>query len=122
MHGYGVDVSPAVNPFAASPVLALPPEGSPAAIRDSLIDTERDEFERAYHQAMVEAAETLDLTRVLDVVRNYHRIAWLTQRQGAQAHRQMLQQVERTVRTGEAPPGSVSAQHMKALLRKRLGQ
>jgi hypothetical protein len=112
----------AVNPFAVSPVPALPPDTTPTAIRDALIDEERAEFERAYQEAIAEAAQTLDLTRVLDVLRNYHRIAWLTQRQGPEAHRRMLDQVEHALRTGEAPPGSVSAQEVRALLQERLGQ
>jgi hypothetical protein len=62
----------AANPFDASPVLTLQPDTSPTAIRDALIDEELAEFERAYHQALAEAATTLDLTRVLDVLRHYH--------------------------------------------------
>jgi RNA polymerase-interacting CarD/CdnL/TRCF family regulator len=112
----------AVNPFAASPVPALPPETTPAAIRDALIDEERAEFEQAYQASMAEAAETMDLTRVLDVLRNYHRIAWLTQRQGRDAHRRMLDRAQHTLATGEAPADAVSAEEIKALLRNRLGQ
>jgi hypothetical protein len=112
----------AVNPFAVSPVPVLPTETTPTAIRDALIDEERDEFERAYQEASAEAAQTLDLTRVFDVLRNYHRIAWLTQRQGPEAHRRMLDHVEHALRTGEAPPGSVSAERVKALLQERLGR
>lgn len=59
----------AVNPFDASPVSALPPETTPAAIRDALVDEERAEFERAYRQALAEGAETLDLTTVLGLRR-----------------------------------------------------
>lgn len=58
----------AVNPFDASPVPVLPPDTAPAAIRDALIGEERDELERAYREALAEAAETLDLTRVLDML------------------------------------------------------
>jgi uncharacterized protein DUF6247 len=112
----------AVNPFAASPVPVLPPDTTPTAIRDALIDEERAEFERAYQAAMTEATRTLDLTRVLEVLRNYHRIAWLTQRQGPEAHRRMLDRVAHALRTGESPPGSVSAEDMKALIEKRLSK
>jgi hypothetical protein len=112
----------ATNPFAASPVPVLPPDTTPTAIRDALIDEERVAFERAYQEAMAEATHTLDLTKVLDVLRNYHRIAWLTQRQGPEAHRRMLAQVAHTLQTGEAPPGGVSAEEVKALIQKRLGQ
>lgn len=115
-------VSAAVSPFAVSPVPVLPPETTPTAIRDALIDEERAGFESAYQEAIAEAARTLDLTRVLDVLRNYHRIAWLTQQHGPEAHRRMLDHVEHALRTGEAPPGSVSAEEVKALLQERLGQ
>ncbi len=101
---------------------ALPPDTTPTAIRDALIDEERAEFECAYQKAITEAAQTLDLTRVLDVLRNYYRIAWLTQRHGPEAHRRMLDHVEHALRTGEAAAGSVSAEEVKALLLERLGQ
>lgn len=117
-----VGMTATANPFFESPVPALPPDTSPAAIRDALIDEERAEFERAYQDALAEAAETLDLSRVLDVLRDFHRIAWLTRQQGAEAHRRMLNNVAHAVRTGEAPPGSASAEDVKALIRKRLGR
>lgn len=110
----------ASNPFDASPVPVLPSDTTPAAIRDALIDEERDQFERAYQEAMAEATRTLDLTRVLDVLRNYHRIAWLTQQQGVAAHRQLLDQVEHTLNTGDVPAGSLSAAEVKDLIQQRL--
>lgn len=45
----------AASPYPESPVPALPPEVTPAAIRDALIDEERDEFEQAYRKAITEA-------------------------------------------------------------------
>jgi|SRR5215470_12401085 len=120
--GYDVAVSAvADNPFYASPVPALPPDTTPAAIRDALIDEERAEFERVYRDAMIEAARTLDLTRVLNVLRNYHRIAWLTQRQGRQAHRRMLDKAAEIMRTG-TNPDAVSVHEVMALIAKRRGQ
>lgn len=109
------------NPFDASPVPVLPPDTAPAAIRAALIDEERDEFERAYREAMTEAAETLDLNRVLDVLRNYHRIAWLTQQQGHAAHRRMLDKAAEIERTGNNPD-AVSIEDVKALITRRLGE
>lgn len=111
-----------VNPYAESPVPALPPETTPAAIRDALIDDERAEFESAYQDAVAQAGRTLDLSRVLDVLRTYHRIAWLTQRQGVEAHRRMLRDADRALRTGDAPAGSMSAEDVRALIRARLGE
>lgn len=104
-----------------SPVPSLPPDTTPAAIRDALIDEERAEFERAYQAAMADAAETLDLSRVLEVLRNYHRIARLTQRQGAEAHRRMLDKAAAILRTGENPD-AVPIEDVEALVRERLGQ
>ncbi|MHA6617940.1 DUF6247 family protein [Pseudonocardia sp. DLS-67] len=111
----------AVNPFDASPVPDLPPETTPAAIRDALIDEERAEFERAYREAIDEAAQTMDLTRVLDVLRNYHRIAWLTQRQGVAAHRRMLDRAAAILQAGSNPDG-IPAEDVRARGRKRLGE
>jgi Family of unknown function (DUF6247) len=111
----------AVNPFDASPVPVLPQETTPAAIRDALIDEERAEFERAYRQALAEAAETLDLTRVMDVLRNYHRIAWLTQRQGREAHRRMLDKAAEILRTGQNSE-AVPIEDVKTLINQRLGR
>ena len=96
----------AVNPFAESPVPVLPPETTPAAIRDALIDGERAAFEIAYREALEEAKRTMDLSRVLDVLRNYHRIAWMTRRQGPEAHRRMLDKAAEIMRTRwKTPPG-----------------
>ena len=111
----------AANPFVVSPVPVLPPDTTPTAIRDALIDEERAEFERAYQDAVAEAGQTLDLSRVLDVLRNYHRIALLTQRQGPEAHRRMLDKAAEIMRTG-ASPDAVPLEDVKALIRKRLGQ
>lgn len=109
------------NPFTDSPVPALPPETTPAAIRDALVEQERAEFEQDYRQAMAEASQSLDLTRVLDVLRAYHRIAWLTHHQGREAHQRMLDHVAHAQRTGEAPAGSASADEIRALIERRLG-
>lgn len=112
--GYRVGVT-ASSPFDESPVPTLPPGTSPASIRDALIDEERAEFEQAYQAAMAEAADTLDLTRVLDVLRAYHRIATLTQRHGPQAHRRMLDKVAEIQRTGRNPDG-VPIEEVRALI------
>jgi hypothetical protein len=111
----------AVNPFAESPVPVLPPETTPAAIRDALIDEERTAFEIAYRDALDEAKRTMDLSRVLDVLRNYHRIAWMTHRQGMQAHRRMLDKAAEITRTGGNPTG-VPIEDVRALIDERLGQ
>jgi hypothetical protein len=112
----------AVSYWDIPSVPVFPPETTPAGIRDALIDEERAEFEQAYRKAMTEATRTLDLAPVLEVLRNYHRIAVMTQHQGPEAHRRRLDQVAHALRTGEAPEGSVSEEVMMARLNERLGQ
>ena len=68
---------------------------------------------------MAEAARTLDLTRVLDVLRIHHRIAWLTRQQGPLAHRRTLDKAEEMVRTGRNPD-AVPVEDVRALIRERL--
>lgn len=121
MGRYRGDMTAAANPFDSSPVPALPPDTSPAAIRDALIDEERAEFELAYQEALAEASSTLDLTRVLDVLRAYHRIAWLTRQQGHEAHRRMLDKAVEITRTG-VNPTAVPDEAVTALISSRLGR
>jgi hypothetical protein len=82
---------------------------TPRAIRDALIDAERTEFEQSYAEEMATAARTLDLTGVLKVLDAYRKIAEITQRQGAEAHRTMLENADRLQRGDDAPtvPGHV---------------
>src|SRR5882762_7936381 len=109
----------AVNPFAESQVPVLPPETTPAAIRDALIDEERAAFEIAYRDALEEAKRTMDLSRLLDVLRNYCRIAWMTQRQGPDGHRRVLDKAAEIVRNGGNPTG-VPIADVRALINERL--
>jgi hypothetical protein len=121
--GYLVKVTAEpVEPFTSSPAVILPPEMTPSAIRDALIDEERDEFLEAFHEALAEADRTVDLGKVFDVLRNYHSIAWLTKHQGADVHRRMLDRAAHAQQTGEAPPGSISAAEMRSMLEKRLAR
>ncbi|MEV4317638.1 DUF6247 family protein [Actinocrispum sp. NPDC049592] len=38
------------------------------------------------------------------------------------AHRRMLRRADQTLRTGEEPPGAVSADEVQALIQERLGR
>jgi hypothetical protein len=110
--------SPAPPPDP-EPIPALLSPNTPRAIRDALIDSEREEFERRYAEAMAEAARTLDLTGVLSVLDVYRKLAEITQRQGVEAHRKMLDRVARLQRGEDVPivPGHVH----KAEINARLG-
>jgi hypothetical protein len=92
---------------------------TPRAIRDALVGAERDEFEQRFAEEMAMAGQTLDLTGVLTVLDTYRKIAEITQRQGADAHRRMLDQVAR-LRCGENVT-TVSGHQHKAEIGTRLG-
>ncbi|MGH3779717.1 MAG: DUF6247 family protein [Pseudonocardiaceae bacterium] len=111
--------SPGLSPDAG-PIPALLSPNTPRAIRDALIDSERADFERRYAEEMAEAARTLDLSAVLEVLDAYCKIAEITERQGVEAHRNMLDRVARLQRGEEVPtvPGHVH----KAEINARLGR
>jgi hypothetical protein len=106
-----VDNDPLVLVHAHA-LLASGPQGATDYIDADMHDVDK---------ILREAARTLDLTRVLNVLRNYHRIAWLTQRQGRQAHRRMLDKAAEIMRTG-TNPDAVSVHEVMALIAKRRGQ
>lgn len=110
--------SPAM-PGDGKPMPALLSPGTARGIRDALTGAERAEFERRFAEEMASAAQTLDLGRVLQVLSTYRKIAEITQRHGAAAHRRMLDQAARLQRGEEVPamPGYIH----KAEINARLG-
>lgn len=110
--------SPAM-PRDGGPAPTLLSSGTARSIRDALIDGERAEFERRFAEEMASAAQTMDLTGVLQVLSTYRKIAEITQRQGIAAHRRMLAQVAR-LQLGEDVP-TVPGHVHKAEINARLG-
>ncbi|MBV9381947.1 MAG: hypothetical protein JOY82_23975 [Streptosporangiaceae bacterium] len=107
-------------PQDSTPAPALLSPSTPRSIRDALLDDERAEFERRFAEEMASAARTLDLTGVIQVLSTYRKIAEITQRQGAAAHRIMLDQAAR-LQHGDnvhVVPGHVH----KAEINARLGR
>jgi hypothetical protein len=89
----------------------MPPEYQPAAIRDGLIEEDRAEFVAAYHDALVEGQDKLDLHRLFTVLAHFGAIAALTRRLGAEEYQ----------RTGRhVPAGSITAAELGALVGERL--
>ena len=117
--GYSAGMSSPAVPGGGKPAPTLLSSGTARSIRDGLIDAERAEFERRFAEEMASAARTLDLTGVLQVLSTYRKIAEITQRQGAAAHRRMLDQVARLQRGDDVPtvPGHIH----KAEINARLG-
>jgi hypothetical protein len=66
---------------------------------------------------MAAATSTLDLTPVLDVLRNYHRIARADRTSGTGGTPPMLDRAAEILRTGGNPNG-VSAECIRALMNK----
>jgi hypothetical protein len=112
-------MSSPVMPGDGRPKPTLLSSGTARSIRDALIDAERAEFERQFAEEMASAAQTLDLTGVLQVLSTYRKIAEITQRQGVAAHRRMLDQAVRLQR-GDAVP-TVPGHVHKAEINARLG-
>jgi hypothetical protein len=112
-------MSSPVMPGGGRPAPALLSSGTARSIRDALIDAERAEFEHQFAEEMASAAQTLDLTGVLQVLSTYRKIAEITQRQGVAAHRRMLDQAVRLQR-GDAVP-TVPGHVHKAEINARLG-
>lgn|SRR5512146_3221892 len=110
--------SPA-TPWGGNPAPSLLSPGTAQSIRDALIDSERAEFEQRFAQEMGSAAQTLDLTGVLQVLSTYRKLAEITQRQGVEVHRRMLEQAARLERGEDVPtvPGHIH----KAEINARLG-
>ena len=67
---------------------------TPREIRAALIGEEIDHFDQEYRQAMVDAAESLDLSDVLAMLERWRRVAWSTQ-DNPDAHRRMLESAGR---------------------------
>lgn len=112
-------MSAAASPQVPAAVPRLAPDATPAAIRDALVDEEQLAFEEAYRRALADAADSLDLGGVLDVLREYHRIALQTRHHGRDAHQRMLDRGRRILaeRTNpDAIPVDEHRAHVQRLL------
>jgi hypothetical protein len=69
------------------------PASSPREIRAALFGEEVGHFDREYRQVMADAAESLDLSRVLEMLERWRRVAWSSS--DPDAHRTMLDNAAR---------------------------
>jgi hypothetical protein len=83
--------------------LGPPPKSgaSPAEVRAALWPEYRDDFDRAYQEALAEAGRTLDLTGLHRMVEQWRMRACLTRDQAE--HRRVVRRAAELVH-GEAPP------------------
>lgn len=97
-------------------------DASPVEIRAVLLPEDQPEFDRQWRAALAVAADTLSLDEVHETLESWRRVAWLVSASGPDAYRRILAQAERTLRTGEAPPGTVPIEEIEALIAERLGR
>jgi hypothetical protein len=82
----------------------------------ALAPEERADFDRQWRQALASAADSLDLTNVLEVLDSWRRRATVTNYLGHNGYREMLARADRVLRSGEPEPGSVPWSQLKAEL------
>jgi len=75
---------------------------TPREIRAALIGEEIAHFDREYRQTLADAAETLDLSGVLSMLKRWQRVAWSTQ-DNPDAHRHMLACADKLNAGGDIP-------------------
>lgn len=76
---------------------------SPRAIRDAVLEEERAGFERQFRAALAVAAETLELMELEELLRAWHRIGELTERDGRVKRREILARAVRVWRSRDNP-------------------
>ena len=77
---------PSPYAFDGEPIVSA---STPREIRAALIGEEVAHFDREYRQAMADAAESLDLSGVVSMLKRWQRVAWSIQ-DDLDAHRHML--------------------------------
>jgi SOS-response transcriptional repressor LexA len=94
---------------------------SPRAIRDALLEEERAAFDRQFREAMAVAAESLDLSGVLDMLRGWRRIVELTERDGAEQRRRILRRAVRIWRNRDSADSELTGDAAR-LVRERMSE
>jgi len=97
-------------------------DASPGEVKAALVPEERSDFDEQWRKALADAADSLDLTEVHEVLNSWRRRATITTHLGHDGYRQMLARAERILRTGEPEPGSVPLDEIKELIAERLGR
>jgi hypothetical protein len=90
-------------------------DASPAEVRAALIPEEATEFEREWRAVLARAAETLDLTEVLETLDSWRLVAQLTAAAGPEGHRAMYRRAAARL-TGQDIPADEPLPQTKARL------
>jgi Family of unknown function (DUF6247) len=99
----------------------VPPATEPVAIRACLTPDVAAEFDREWEIVLERAKQAKDLAGVHDLLNKWRHLAYAELQEPGSYYR-LLTTAAQTLATGEAPPGSVSGEDMKALIRQRLGE
>ena len=90
-------------------------DASPAEVRAALIPEEAAEFERDWRAVLARAAETLELSEVLETLKSWRLVAQLTAAAGPKEHRAMYRRAASRL-TGEDVPADEPLPRTKARL------
>lgn len=90
-------------------------DATPAQVRAALIPEEAAEFEQRWREAMAEAAKSLDLAGVFDLLDEWRLIARHTAARGADEHRALYRRAAEKLTGAELPP-DMPLHEVKALL------
>lgn len=110
-----VAVTAAGQPHPIPAIPPLPQGAGPRAIRAALLAEEWEEFDQAYRRALAEAADTLELVGVLDMLEQWRRRAIISA--DPQAYRRMLRRAAQLLSGEQVPEDEPLAQ-----LKERLTQ
>ena len=91
-------------------------DANTAEVHAALTPEDAARFEQQWRDAVTRAADSLDLTEVLDVLARWRRTAWLTTAKGHAGYRQLLTEADRILATGGRPEGTVRWSAMRAEL------
>ncbi|MGH3932592.1 MAG: DUF6247 family protein [Pseudonocardiaceae bacterium] len=110
-----VAVTAAGRPHPIPAIPPLPAGAGPRAIRAALLAEEREGFDQAYRRALAEAADTLELSGVLDTLEHWRRRAIISA--DPQAYRGMLRRAAQLLSGDEVPEDEPLAQLKERLAR-----
>jgi hypothetical protein len=85
-------------------------------VRAALVPEDAADFDRQWREALTRAIESLDLTEVSETLAPWRQVARVTSARGQDGYRQMMQQAERTLTTGERSAGNAPWATLKARL------
>jgi len=82
-------------------------EATPAEVRAALIEEEAGQFDEQWRRALAGAAETFDLSGVMETLDHWRRMAWL--QQDPDGYRRMLVRAAEIMAGEKLPPEPLAA-------------